>query len=193
MDRIALGSTNASKVRELQQLLGASIQVVPLSELGVSGELKEDADTLEENALQKARFGSAISGLPCLADDSGLEVAALNGRPGVRSARYAGSDRNDRANMDRLLSELSGVDDRSARFRTVLAFVDHDTEMLFEGCVEGRISAVCRGTGGFGYDPVFIPEGDTRTFAEMAASEKNALSHRARAIALFLRHVADRS
>lgn len=158
-----------------------------LGEFGVKDPLMEDGATLEVNAWQKANYGHSISALPCLADDSGLEVLALNGAPGVRSAHYAGNERNDEANIDLLLNNMSGVLDRRARFRTVLAFVDGQMSKMFEGVVHGHLSASRRGGGGFGYDPIFIPDGGSRTFAEMEASEKNAFSHRAKAFSLFTR------
>jgi XTP/dITP diphosphohydrolase len=133
-------------------------------------------------------MGHVLSGLPCLADDSGLEVEALGGRPGVHSARYAGGMRSDRANIERLLAEMEGVDHRAARFRTVLAFVDHGVEQLFEGCIEGWITAECRGYGGFGYDPIFIPMGKDITFAEMTNTEKSLISHRAIAVNKFVNY-----
>lgn len=183
---ILLASGNRSKLEELRALLPAHVEVRSLSELGLPMDLPEDGSTLEENALQKAREAYTVTGLDCLADDSGLEVQALNGAPGVFSARYAGPGKNDQANMELLLGRMEGLADRRARFRTVLALVGKRGEMLFEGVADGHIAEHPRGRAGFGYDPVFVPEGDTRTFAEMDAASKNAISHRAKAMKALL-------
>jgi XTP/dITP diphosphohydrolase len=159
--------------------------------LGITEDIPEDSPTLEGNALGKARYIHERTGLDCFADDTGLEVAALGGAPGVHSARYAADageagavagGHNFDANNRLLLRNLAGAEDRSARFRTVIALILDGQEYLFEGTVEGRIIEEYRGTEGFGYDPIFIPEGSTQTFAEMPAAEKNAISHRARAV-----------
>ena len=183
---LVLCTANPGKVVEMRALVPAGWRVLSLAEAGIGADLPETGATLEENALQKARTAPALCGPPCLADDTGLEVAALDGAPGVLSARYAGAERDDRANIRKLLKALATSADRSARFRTVLAWVDPGGEHLFEGCVEGRIATEEQGQGGFGYDPVFLPEGSDRTFAEMDRGEKNAISHRGRAMA----HVA---
>lgn len=188
--RILLCTGNAGKVGELRALLPGRFEVVSLAEAGLPSDLPETGETLAENALQKARFAHARTGLPCLADDTGLEVDALGGAPGVRSARYAGEAKDPTANMRRLLMELGGATGRQARFRTVLAYVSTDEERTFEGIVEGVITGAPQGMGGFGYDPVFKPLGSTRTFAEMSREEKNAMSHRARAMAEAVRHLA---
>lgn len=188
--RILLCTGNAGKVGELRALLPGRFEVVSLAEAGLPSDLPETGETLAENALQKARFAHARTGLPCLADDTGLEVDALGGAPGVRSARYAGEAKDPTANMRRLLMELGGATGRQARFRTVLAYVSTDEERTFEGIVEGVITGAPQGVGGFGYDPVFKPLGSTRTFAEMSREEKNAMSHRARAMAEAVRHLA---
>lgn len=180
--KLLLCTGNPSKAEEIRRLLPASVQVVTLAEAGLPADLPETGATLEENALQKARFAHARTGLPCLADDTGLEVAALGGDPGVRSARYAGEAKDPAANMRLLLERLRGAGDRAARFRTVLAYVDAGRERLFEGVVRGAIAPAPRGNGGFGYDPVFVPEGEERTFAEMTLEEKNSMSHRGRAL-----------
>lgn len=184
-----LCTRNPGKVAELAALLPASYRVLGPEEVGVSGELPETGDTLEANAVQKARWVHHRCGLPCIADDTGLEVDALDGAPGVHSARYAGADRDAQANMHKLLQALEGRTDRSARFRTVIALVADGGERLFHGAVEGCILTAPRGTGGFGYDPVFAPAGEARSFAEMTAAEKNRISHRARATAALLEHL----
>jgi len=187
--RMLLCTGNAGKVAELKLLLPKSIDLVSLVEVGLPLDLPETGDTLEANALQKAHFAHQRTGMPCLADDTGLEVAALNGAPGVYSARYAGPAKNPAANMHRLLDELKGATDRSAHFRTVIALVAEGKERTFEGVVNGTIVESPRGSGGFGYDPIFRPDGHTLTFAEMDLKEKNTMSHRAiamRAAADFL-------
>lgn len=191
--RMLLCTGNPGKAAELRALLPAGVEVMTLADAGLPDDLPEEADTLEGNALQKARFAHARTGLPCLADDTGLEVRALRGAPGVHSARYAGDAKDAGANMRKLLAALEGQVDRRARFRTVLAWVAAGEERLFEGMVEGRIAAEPRGSKGFGYDPVFLPQGSTLTFAEMDAAEKNALSHRARAMQAAAAFLAQRS
>lgn len=182
---LVLCTANAGKVTEMRAMMPAGWQVLSLAEAGIREELPETGSTLEENALQKARTAHALCGLPCIADDTGLEVDALGGAPGVYSARYAGPERDDRANVRKLLDVLSGSVDRSAHFRTVIAWVEAGSEHLFEGRVDGSITTEENGAGGFGYDPVFRPEGSERTFAEMERGEKNAISHRGRAMARF--------
>jgi len=192
MERVVICTANAGKLKEFKALLPSGPTLLSLSDVGILDELPETGDTLEENALQKAREARGRCGEACVADDTGLEVDALRGAPGVRSARYAGDDRNDAANIQHLLRQLQGHRTRTARFRTVLAFVDEQGEHLFEGTVEGRILDVPFGDGGFGYDPVFIPEGSDRTFAEMSSTEKNAVSHRAKAVEQFVNYLNTR-
>lgn len=182
MERILLCTGNPGKVAELKALLPAGIQLLSLAEAGLAADLPETGDTLEANAVQKAHFAHERCGLPCIADDTGLEVDALNGAPGVYSARYAGAQRDPQANMAKLLVALDGVADRKARFRTVLALVDASGVRTFEGEVEGSITTEPRGSCGFGYDPVFMPEGGMLTFAEMDVAAKNAISHRGLAL-----------
>jgi XTP/dITP diphosphohydrolase len=188
--KIVLATRNRGKILEIERLL-ASVEVEVLSAEDVLDmpDVEEDQETLEGNALKKARALFDATGLPSLADDTGLEVDALGGRPGVRSARFAGSGASDAANRSRLLEQMVEKGDRSARFRTVIAFVNADGEHFFEGVCTGRITEEQRGGGGFGYDPVFLPEDADRTFAEMTMDEKNRLSHRARALARFVEHV----
>jgi XTP/dITP diphosphohydrolase len=187
MKRFVLATRNADKVREIREALdGLGFEVIPASALPGAPEVAEDGATLEVNALKKARALSDHSGLPAVADDTGLFVEALNGRPGVHSARYAGPACDDRANVDLLLSELRGLPEprRKAFFRTVIAWCGPKREeRVFSGEVHGHITADRFGNGGFGYDPVFLPAGEQRTFAQMSLEEKNAISHRGRAVA----------
>jgi XTP/dITP diphosphohydrolase len=190
MPRYLLCTGNPGKAAELRALLPVGIELVTLTEAGLPTDLPETGDTLEANALQKARYAHERSGLPCIADDTGLEVDALNGAPGVLSARYAGEAKDPAANMAKLLHELQGVTDRSARFRTVIALVDGEGERTFEGEVRGTITEAPRGTGGFGYDPVFLPEMSDLTFAELDPRRKNAISHRGMAVWKLVRALA---
>ena len=180
--KIVFATNNAHKLREVQQTVGDKFEIVSLRECGVVEDIPENEPTLEGNALAKARYIYSRTGLSCFADDTGLEVEALGGAPGVRSARYAGDEHNFDANNALLLKNLEGESNRKARFRTVIALILGGKEYLFEGIVEGTIIDHMSGTEGFGYDPMFVPEGETRTFAEMSAEEKNAISHRGRAV-----------
>lgn len=190
--KLVLCTRNPGKVAELAALLPPTFHVIGPDEVGVVEELPETGDTLEANAEQKARWVHDRCGLPCIADDSGLEVDALGGAPGVHSAHYAGEARDAGANMRKLLRALEGHGDRTARFRTVIAFVEDGRAQLFHGVVKGRILSAPRGTAGFGYDPLFAPEGEERSFAEMTTGKKNRISHRARAMAALLEHVRTR-
>lgn len=180
--QIVFATNNAHKLSEVQAVLGDRFRLVTLAECGVTEEIPEDAPTLEGNALQKARYVHERTGADCFADDTGLEVDALDGAPGVHSARYATDGHDFAANNRLLLRNLAGAADRSAHFRTVIALILDGREYLFEGRVDGRIAESEAGCGGFGYDPLFVPEGFDRTFAEMGADEKNAISHRGRAV-----------
>lgn len=162
-------------------MLEQGTELIGLADINITEEIPEEWETLEENALFKARFVHRITGMNVFADDTGLEVEALNGAPGVHSARFAGEERDSSANMTKLLGLLEGKTNRKARFRTVIALIYNGCEYLFEGIAGGRIIEERKGTEGFGYDPVFIAEGYTLTFAEMPLAEKNKLSHRARA------------
>lgn len=180
---IVFATNNAHKLSEIRAILGEDFRILSLADIGCHDDIPETADTLEGNALIKARWVKERYGFDCFADDTGLEVAALGGRPGVHTARYAFPDRHDPvANTRKLLAELDGQADRSARFRTVIALVQGTDETLFEGIVDGRIAPGERGTEGFGYDPVFEPEGLGLTFAELGVETKNSMSHRARAV-----------
>lgn len=182
---IIFATQNRNKLLEVQAMLGNAFQLMTLSDVGITDELEENQLTLEGNALQKANYVYNLTGLACFADDTGLEVEALNGAPGVYSARYAGEERDALANMNRILRELNGIQNRNARFRTVIAWVDKQQEYCFEGIIKGIITTSQRGNAGFGYDPIFQPENQELTFAEMDLSTKNKLSHRARAFSTF--------
>jgi len=195
--RVVLASGNAGKLREFSELLGASgLTLVRQSELGIIPP-PETGTTFLDNALIKARNAARASDLPAIADDSGIEVDALGGAPGVYSARYAGEDAGDEANLAKLLAALEGLppERRSARYRCVIVFVAHAEDsrpLVGEGSWEGHIIAERRGSGGFGYDPSFVPVGESRTVAEMPADQKNRLSHRGQAMRAFLRQFAQR-
>ncbi len=190
---ITIASANRHKVEELRQTLEPlGIELKSTLDFPGAKEVEEDRPDLEGNALKKARYWHRFTGLPALADDTGLEVDALNGAPGVYSARYAGENATYDDNVNKLLSELEGKSSRTARFRTVIAFVtgeDEGDEFLFEGVCEGVIISEKRGDKGFGYDPVFVSEGHSLTFAELSSEEKNRISHRGRAVQKFLEFV----
>lgn len=180
MKKIVFATNNAHKLDEVRHILGEKIEIYSLKDIRCNEEIAETADTIEGNALQKARYVSEHYHTDCFADDTGLEVEALNGAPGVYSARYAeGSGHDSEANMRKLLKEMEHIDNRKARFRTVFALIINGKEHLFEGIVNGEIIRTRRGTSGFGYDPIFVPEGYTQTFAEMGNDLKNKISHRA--------------
>lgn len=190
--KIIFATNNPNKLREIRNMAGSGFELLSLSDVGLAGDIPEDFDTLEENALAKARYIFARTGIPVFADDTGLEVEALDGRPGVLSARYAGPDKSDRENMKKLLRELEGRSDRSARFRTVIAFIHPDgKEVLFEGIITGNIGTIPRGDHGFGYDPIFIPQGYKNTFAEIDPDLKNKISHRSRAFTKFITYLKE--
>ena len=180
--KIIFATNNAHKLSEVQAVLGDGFTLVTPRECGVEEEIPEEQETLEGNASQKSHYLYDRTGLDCFADDTGLEVAALGGAPGVHSARYATDGHDFAANNRLLLRNLEGVTDRRARFRTVISLILNGEEHLFEGVVEGRIIDHEAGHEGFGYDPLFIPDGCERTFAEMSPEEKNAVSHRGRAV-----------
>lgn len=182
MRTLCFATNNDHKRAEIQALLGNDYKVVGLKEIGCEEELAEDQSTLEGNSLQKAAYVFDHYKVSCFADDTGLEVEALSGEPGVYSARYAGSQRNADDNMNLLLANLSKVENKKAQFRTVITLITQENRKQFEGVLKGTIIEEKRGTGGFGYDPIFVPEGETKTLAEMTMKEKNLLSHRARAI-----------
>lgn len=186
---IVFATNNAHKLEELRSIVGSRISILSLSDIGCHDDIPEDADTFQGNALQKALYVKEHYGYDCFADDSGLIVDALDGAPGVHSARYAGPGHDSKANMALLLKNLRGVERRTARFVTVIALIEGDERHFFEGAVEGTILESEQGTGGFGYDPVFLPEGYSQTFACMAPEQKNAISHRGRATQKLLHHL----
>ncbi|MCH7415738.1 non-canonical purine NTP diphosphatase [Belliella sp. R4-6] len=180
--KICFATNNKKKIEEVKAALGDSFTIVSLEEIGCREELPETGDTLDHNAFQKARYVKDNYGVDCFADDTGLEVDALNGAPGVYSGRYAGEPRSDERNIDLLLKNLNGASDRSAKFRTVIALLLNGEEHSFEGIANGEILKERTGTGGFGYDPVFKPVGFDKTFAELSMDEKNEISHRGKAV-----------
>ena len=180
--KIIFATNNAHKLSEVQAVLGDGYELVTPRQCGIEEEIPETAETLEGNARQKARYLFERTGLDCFADDTGLEVEALNGAPGVHSARYAPDGHDFAANNRLLLKNLAGEENRRARFRTVICLIEQGKEHLFEGIVEGRIIDHEAGSEGFGYDPLFVPEGFDHTFAEMSAEQKNGISHRGRAV-----------
>jgi XTP/dITP diphosphohydrolase len=181
--KLVIATNNAHKLQEIAAILGDEIELLSLKDIRCFDEIPETAETLEGNALMKARYIRDRFGMDCFADDTGLEVEALHGAPGVFSARYAGGEGHDsEANMQKLLKELQGETNRAARFRTVIALLMDGEEHLFEGIVNGSIIEEKRGAAGFGYDPLFVPTGYDATFAELGEEVKNQISHRARAV-----------
>jgi len=180
---LVFASANENKVAEVEHKMGGTFKLKSLTSIGCNEEIPETGATLEENAQIKARYVWEKYRINCFADDTGLEVNALQGAPGVFSARYAGPQRNSNDNMDLLLQNLAGNDNRAAQFRTVICLILQGQEFIFEGIVHGEIIAERKGSDGFGYDPIFQPEGRKKTFAEMTMDEKNTLSHRGKAIA----------
>lgn len=189
--KIVFATNNAHKLSEVRAVLGEGFELVTLREVGITEDIPETGATLDENASQKAHYVYERTGLDCFADDTGLEVEALNGAPGVRSARYATEGHDFAANNRKLLHELEGKTNRRARFRTVISLIRGGVEQQVEGIVEGRIATEEAGCGGFGYDPLFVPDGHTVTFAEMSADAKNAISHRGRAVAELVKLLRD--
>lgn len=193
--KIVFATNNQHKLQEIRDILGSEFEIVSLKDIGCDVDIPETGNTLEENAMQKAQYVYDHYNLSCFADDTGLEVEALNGEPGVHSARYAeGTDHDSEANMAKLLRNLEGKDNRKARFRTVIALIQKQDVCpcgctsikkvnRFKGIVDGSIATEKHGTAGFGYDPIFVPEGYDKSFAELGESIKNCISHRARAVA----------
>ena len=181
-NKMVVVTNNAHKLKEIAAILGQEIELLSLKDIQCYADIPETADTLEGNARQKAMYIYENYGMDCFADDTGLEVEALGGAPGVFSARYAGDGHDSEANMQKLLKELAGKENRKAQFRTVICLIRNGKEHLFEGIVKGEIIQEKRGGAGFGYDPIFVPEGYDLTFAELGDDVKNTISHRARAV-----------
>ena len=181
-NKMIVATNNAHKLKEMSAILGQDIELLSLKDIKCFADIPETADTLEGNARQKAMYIYENYGMDCFADDTGLEVEALGGAPGVFSARYAGEGHDSEANMQKLLKELAGKENRKAQFRTVICLIRNGKEHLFEGIVKGEIIQEKRGGEGFGYDPIFVPEGYDLTFAELGDDVKNTISHRARAV-----------
>ena len=179
--KLVFATNNRHKLQEVRDIVGDRVEVLSLADIDCHDDIPETADTLQGNALIKARHIYEKYGLDCFADDTGLEVEALGGAPGVYSARYAGEDCDSEANMRKLLEKLTGESNRSAQFRTVIALIINGEEILFNGIVKGTIATEKKGDSGFGYDPVFIPEGHSDSFAQMGSEMKNSMSHRFRA------------
>ncbi|MBR3938466.1 MAG: non-canonical purine NTP diphosphatase [Bacteroidales bacterium] len=182
MKTLIFASNNKHKLEEIRNLLEGIVKIKSLKEIGLEGDIPETADTLEGNATQKAEWVYSRTGMDCFADDTGLEVEALNGEPGVYSARYAGENCSFADNVNKLLKALEGHSNRNARFRTAICLIENGEKKYFEGIVNGTITTFEAGNEGFGYDPIFLPEGHNKTFAEMPLDIKNKISHRGRAI-----------
>lgn len=182
--RLVFATNNAHKLEEIRAILGNSIEILSLADIHCHADIPETADTLEGNARQKSRYVYEHYGLDCFADDTGLEVESLGGAPGVYSARYAdGQGHDSQANMNKLLKEMEEKNDRKAQFRTIISLIEKGEERQFEGIVKGQITREKRGESGFGYDPIFQPDGYETTFAKLGSDIKNRISHRARAVA----------
>ena len=179
--KLIFATHNSNKAFEIQKLLPEHFQILTLNDIDFQKDIPENEPTIEANSAFKVQFIFNKFNLNCFADDTGLEIESLNGKPGVHSARYAGEERNSDANMNRVLEELNGVENRNARFKTVITLIIYGEQHQFEGIVDGTIIEEKRGSNGFGYDPIFIPEDESKTFAEMNLNEKNKFSHRARA------------
>jgi len=189
--KIVFATNNKHKLEEVCKIVSGRIEIVSLKDIGCESDIPETANTLEGNALLKAKYIKENFGYDCFADDTGLEVEALNNEPGVYSARYAGDGHDANANMEKLLRNMEGEENRKARFRTVVALILGSETYLFEGIVEGHIAKEKSGTNGFGYDPIFVPEDYTSTFAELSSEIKNNISHRARAVKKLAEFLSD--
>ena len=187
--KIIFASHNKNKVNEIQSLLGDEIELLSLTKLGPMEDIPETANTIEGNSLLKAKFIWENYHTTCFADDTGLEIEALNGEPGVFSARYAGEEKNDGANIQKVLDKLGNITQRNARFKTVITLILNDNHIQFTGIVKGTIGLQKKGLNGFGYDPIFYPEQENRTFAEMTLNEKNKYSHRAKAFSQLVEYL----
>lgn len=182
MHTLIFATNNRNKVAEIQSLVGSDFEIIPLKEAGIDIDIPEPHDQFEANAAEKARTIFSMTQQNCFSEDTGLEIAALGGAPGVKSARYAGENRDFQANIDLVLSKMQGIDDRTAQFRTVICLIWQEQEYYFEGICKGHILTDMQGEKGFGYDPIFVPEGATKSFASMTIEEKNQYSHRQKAV-----------
>lgn len=180
--KLVFATNNAHKLEEIREMLGKKYEIISLKELGCHDNIPETQDTLEGNALQKARYIHKKYGVNCFADDTGLEIKALNNAPGVYSARYAGDAHDSETNMEKVLRQMKGISQREARFRTVITLILNNRIHSFEGIIEGEILSSKQGESGFGYDPIFRPKGHSLSFAEMSLADKNKISHRGQAI-----------
>lgn len=182
MHTLIFATNNRNKVAEIQSLVGPDFDIIPLKEAGIEIEIPEPHDQLEANALEKATTIFKLTNQDCFSEDTGLEIAALGGEPGVKSARYAGEDRDFQANIDLVLSKMTGLENRAAQFRTVICLIWKHQTYYFEGICRGQILTGMQGENGFGYDPIFVPDGAAKSFANMTMEEKNQFSHRQKAV-----------
>ena len=182
MYQLIFATNNANKIAEIQSLVGTDFNIIDMKSAGINMDIPEPHDTLNENAFEKANTIFNITKTNCFSEDTGLEIKALNGAPGVKSARYAGEDRNFQANIDKVLHELNKIENRAAQFRTVICLIWENQTYYFEGICKGQISTTMQGEKGFGYDPIFIPDGADKSFAQMSMEEKNTFSHRQKAV-----------
>lgn len=187
--KLVFATNNAHKLEEIASILGEKIELLSLKDIGCTADIPETADTLQGNAIQKAEYIHNHYGFDCFADDTGLEVEALDGAPGVFSARYAGDGHNSEANMQKLLQNLQGVENRKAQFRTVICLILDGKQHLFEGICKGEIIKEKRGSAGFGYDPIFVPVGYNESFAQLGNAVKNKISHRAKAVEMLCKYL----
>jgi len=190
--KLIFATNNLHKFREIREITGKNIHLLSLKDIGFSEDIPEDFDSLEENAAQKAFYIYSRFHIDCFSDDTGLEIEALNNEPGVFSARYAGEQCSFEDNIKKVLSNLEGIENRKARFRTVIALVMQGNLTLFSGGINGTITQEKRGNQGFGYDPVFVPDGFEKTFAEMSPAEKNSISHRTVAIDKLVKYLREK-
>ena len=182
MYQLIFATNNNNKIAEIQSLVGPDFNIIDMKSAGIDMDIPEPHDTLNENAFEKANTIFKITATNCFSEDTGLEIEALNGAPGVKSARYAGEDRNFQANIDKVLNELNNIENRAAQFRTVICLIWENQTYYFEGICKGHISTIMQGEKGFGYDPIFIPEGANKSFEQMSMEEKNKFSHRQKAV-----------
>ena len=182
MHTLIFATNNRNKVAEIQSLVGANFTIIPLKEAGIEIEIPEPHDQLEANALEKAMTIFSMANQNCFSEDTGLEIAALGGAPGVKSARYAGENSNAQANIELVLSKMTDIENRSAQFRTVICLIWENQTYYFEGICKGQILRNMQGENGFGYDPIFVPDGASKSFANMTMEEKNQFSHRKKAV-----------